>query len=191
MKVESLNGFIKGKHYNICKRLHMLYAAVLEILRIEELVNEETDTLVSIQACKDEIKDMNEKPFSVEDISGNLKDVLESLQSNRADTSAGEFGCTAQYWSGYTNMVKNWFELSRSIREGDFDLYIYTLKKISIYFFVFNQPNYARGLTEYHSKLMNITTTHPDVEKQFRSGAFGVRRSKRSFSSMERKRFTY
>ena len=59
----SLHGFIKGKHYNRCKRIHMLLAAALEILRIEELANEETDTLVSIQASRDEINKMNEKPF--------------------------------------------------------------------------------------------------------------------------------
>ena len=83
---------------------------------------------------------------------------------------------------GYIHMVVNWFQLSRSIREGDFDLYIYSLKNISKYFFCFNQPTYARRLTEYHSKLLKIKGTHPDVEKEFRSGAFGVRRSGKSFS---------
>ena len=83
-----------------------------------------------------------------------------------------ERGTTGQYWMGYIHMVVNWFQLSRSIREGDFDLYIYSLKNISKYFFCFNQPTYARWLTEYHSKLLKIKGTHPGVE-EFRSSRCG------------------
>ena len=131
---------------------------------------------------RDEVNKANDKAFSIDQISGNLKDVLEGLQSNTKDMSDGVHGCTAEHWMGYIRMVMDWLELSRSIREGDFDLYVFTLKNISKFFFAFNQPNYDRWLAEYHSKLMKIRDTHPEIEKQFRTGTFGVRRSTKSFS---------
>ena len=116
----SLNGFIKGKQYNRCKRLHTLLVAALEILRIEEFLGSDGDNTIALISAKEEINKKNEKPFLIENLSGNL---------NAKETSEGAYGCTAQNWIGYIQLVMNWFNLSRSIREGDLDLYIFSLKK--------------------------------------------------------------
>ena len=63
-------------------------------------------------------------------------------------------------------------------------LFTYALQNISKYFFVFNQPNYARCLTEYHSKLLKLKDTHPDLEREFSAGGFGIRRSGKNFSRL-------
>ena len=122
------------------------------------------ENIIALETVRDEVNKANDKAFSIDQISGNLKDVLEGLQSNTKD------------------MVMDCLELSRSIREGDFDLYVFTLKNISKFFFAFNQPNYARWLTEYHSKLLKIRDTHPEVEKQFQTDAFDVRNRTKLFS---------
>ena len=58
------------------------------------------------------------------------------------------------------------------------------MQNVSKYFFVFNQPNYARWLTEYLSKLLKLKDTHPDVEREFSAGGFGIRRSGKNFSRL-------
>ena len=58
------------------------------------------------------------------------------------------------------------------------------MQNISKYFLVFNQPNYARWLTEYHSKLLKLKDTNPDVEREFSAGGFGIRKSGKNFSRL-------
>ena len=178
----SLNQFLKGKHYNRCKRIHMLFAAAIEILRLDEFVNEDGDNIISMFALREEINQINQHDFNINSLSDDLKKFLKSVERNKNDICDGASGATAKYWMGYVDMVMTWLEFSRSIREGDLDLYIFSVKNISKYFFALNQPNYSRWMTEYHSKLVHLKKTHPDVEKQFRSGAFGVRRSNKNFS---------
>ena len=177
----SLNGFIKGKHYNRCKRLHMLLVAALQILRMQEFLHNREDGNNEVEVVRNEVKNINKKPMDVDNLSSSLRTLLDSYKSCTEDTLNGQYGCTAKYWMGYIEMVTYWLQLSRSVREGNFDLYIFSLKNISKYFFTFNQPNYARWLTQYHNKLLNIKDTHPDVEREFRSGGFGVCRSGKDF----------
>ena len=177
----SLTGFIKGKHYNRCKLIHMLFSAALQVLRLKEFVKLDEGN-VTIDCLRDEIVNINKTPFDISGLSNDLKDFLDTYNNSAEATLKGLDGYTAQYWMGYIAMVSNWLQLSRSIREGDFALYVYCFKNISKYFFAFNQPNYARLLTEYHSKLLNIKNTHPDLEEEFRAGAFGIRRSNKNFA---------
>ena len=85
----SLNGFIKGKHYNRCKRLHMLFVAALKLLHLEEFVSSDGDNIMEMQIVKEEVNKLNEKPFSVGDLSRNLKDLLESYNTCITNTLKG------------------------------------------------------------------------------------------------------
>ena len=53
-------------------------------------------------------------------------------------TSEGVHEKTAQFWSGYIEMLHLFHEFIRSIRLGDLELYIYCLPRITNYFFTFN-----------------------------------------------------
>ena len=98
---------------------------------------------MTIDCLRDEIVNINKTPFDISDLSNDLKDFLDTYNNSAEATLKGLDGYTAQYWMGYIAMVSNWLQLSRSISEGDFALYVYCLKNISKYFFAFNQPNYA------------------------------------------------
>ena len=161
----SMNGFTRGKHYNRCKRIHMIFAAALLVLKLKEFMKMNEENKTKVESMRYEVSKINEAPVYIEDFSKDLKELLDQYKGSINMTLEGLDGYTAQYWMDYIEMVMNWLIFSRSIREGDFHLYIYSLKNISKYFFVFNQPNYARWLTEYHSKLLKIKDTHPDVEK--------------------------
>ena len=55
----SLNGFLSGKHFNRCKRLHPLLATTLRILHFRSFLTQH-DSLPD--AFLDELKHLNEDP---------------------------------------------------------------------------------------------------------------------------------
>ena len=176
-------GFIKGKHHNRCKRLHPLLAASFEILHLERFVkaNEIEDT--DLDAIKKELQQVLEKGvLDINSISRELNELLVLYERYYSETLSGTLGATAKFWINYVNMIHLYHEFSRSIRTGDFDLYVYCLPKISSLFFLFNQPNYARWTVRYHDNLLRLKETHPQVEEEFRAGGFAVKRTKKSFS---------
>ena len=144
----SLKGFIKGKDYNRCKRLHPLLSATLDM----------------------------------DALSRELFEFLDLYQNYILNTVNGSHGATAKFWINYVQMLHLYHEFSSSIRTGDLDLYVNCLPRLSIFFFVFNQPNYARWIIRYHDNLLRLKDTHPQVEEEFREGGFSVKRTRKSFS---------
>ncbi|GFY36060.1 uncharacterized protein TNCV_4844321 [Trichonephila clavipes] len=71
--------------------------------------------------------------------------------------------------------------LSRSIREGDFQLFLDILPKITNLIFVFNHQNYTKWTVQYHYNLRKVSTTHPGLE-DFQKGFFGIKRTNKPFS---------
>lgn len=52
-------------------------------------------------------------------------------------------GETAEFYMMLIQFLQNYLDLSRSIRTGDYDLYIFTLPKLCNLFFATNHRNYA------------------------------------------------
>ena len=48
------------------------------------------------------------------------------------DTKRGEHGLTAKYWMQYIEMFHLYHDLLCSVREGDLDIFIHTIPKISL-----------------------------------------------------------
>ena len=72
----------------------------------------------------------------------------------------------------------------RSIREGNFKLYVETLRKLLKWFFIFDRYSYARWLTVQWFDLKNLETNFPDVYAYFCKGFFSFQKSNRQFSQM-------
>ena len=85
----------------------------------------------------------------------------------------------------YVEMIHLYQDFSRSAGTGDFNTYILSITKITI-FFGLNQPNYARWLVKYHSNLLLEPNTQPEVYEGFKKGMFGIKRSSKSFSRSPR-----
>ena len=157
----SLKGFINGKAYNRCKRLHQFL--------VDDLLIEKKESL----------------PLPLkENLSKEVLEVLQSYEDYRNDTLEGKHGKTAKFWAGYIEMVNLYHTFSRSIREGDFHLFIHCLPKITDYFFSFNHINYARWLVRFHDNLLKINETHPELSAEFQEGAFALKRTKKPFSGI-------
>ena len=75
-------------------------------------------------------------------------------------------------------------EFIRSIQLGDLELYIYSLPRITNYFFTFNHSNYTRWLVRYHDNLLKLSETHKDVYDEFKKDCFSIKRTKRDFSRL-------
>ena len=81
-------------------------------------------------------------------------------------------------------MIKLYHEFIRSVRVGDFELYVYCLPKLANIFFAFNHINYARWLTRYHDNLLKLQETHPTVYAEFKDGLFSIKRTNKYFSGI-------
>lgn len=177
----SVNGFLSGKHFNRCKRLHPLVAVGLETLLFEEFLKKENRTITV--PIIEVIKQLQLKTLSNLEIANiTLKHLLNDYLKYKAATLNGDFGKTAQFYAMYINFVNYYLMFSRSIRVGDFELYKKMIPKLANLFFIFNQGNYSRWLLKYHDDLLKVHLTHPGLENDFKNGFFGVKRTQKKFS---------
>ncbi|XP_041473700.1 uncharacterized protein LOC121422610 [Lytechinus variegatus] len=74
----------------------------------------------------------------------------------------------------------------RSLREGNFDLYVQSLTQLMPWIFALHvdHTNYARCLSVHIRDMMNLADKHPDVLAEFRSGKFVVHKTRNNFSAM-------
>lgn len=177
----SVNGYISGKHFNRCKRLHPIVAVALEILHFRNFVEQEKleideTTILALGEFSEQ------KQLSPVVESAALTEILKIYSVYQEATLQGKHGKTAQFYATYMNLVNYYLILTRSVRTGDFELFKYILPKIANLFFVFNQPNYARWLVKYHDNLMKIEDTHPGLQELLQKGCFGIKRTDKPFS---------
>ena len=182
----SMVSFISGKGYNRCKRIHQLFAASMEILHFEAYIAEleNTEEHMSYETMRADLHTILDNPSSLEryQASSEFREIIDGYKTYAKKTEDGEHGKTAQYWYGYIRMVQLYHDYTRSIREGDFQLYIYCLPKLSDYFFGFNHINYAKWLVRFHDNLLKLNDTHPEVYNEFTKGCFGIQRTTKRFS---------
>ena len=79
-------------------------------------------------------------------------------------------------------MILDYHTLVRSIRTGDFEMFVSILPTNTNYFFALNQQNYARWMVKYHENLLKLPQTHPAVYEDFKKGLFGIKRTPKAFS---------
>ena len=177
----SLNGFLTGKHFNRCKRLHPILALALEMLHFSSFLNsyphrEETEALISnIQLT------MGEELQSALD-SDVFKACTAAYEVFTQVTRTGGHGATAQFWRMYIDYIHEYHVLERAIRTNDIDLYTYSLTGLIGLFFATNHVNYSRWLTKFQLDLMNMDDSHPGLRQILEAGVFTVRRTEHPFS---------
>lgn len=89
-----------------------------------------------------------------------------------------------QYWLTVLNMELLLLIFVRSLREGNFQLYLSSLSAIAPWFFVLDHTHYARWLPVH---IRDMTTLHvriPEVAEQFMQGKFVVCKTNRPFSAI-------
>ena len=90
----------------------------------------------------------------------------------------------AHYWSLVTNLQIGILVFARSVREGNFYLYVQSLRNLLKWFFALDHTNYARWLTIHVFDLIPLPITHSDVYRQTLKGFFSFVKIKRPFPRM-------
>lgn len=106
----------------------------------------------------------NTTKVDVPDISDELtRKVFTEYQKFKQDTLQLKHGKTAQVYLLYVQLVDYFLMFEYSIRWPDYDLFKYTLRKITNLFFAMNHQNYSRYMAIYEYKLNKIEETHPGL----------------------------
>ena len=72
----------------------------------------------------------------------------------------------------------------RSLREGNFQLYVESLTQIMPWMFSLDHTHYSRWLSVHISDMITLAKKHPDVLAEFMSGNFVVHKTCNQFSGM-------
>ena len=179
----SMRGFIGGKHFNRCKRLHPLFAAALQIIHFKQFLESHGHVSDECMALLNAFSGAP-SPESLSTLidSSAIVNLLEKYAQYCDNTRAGSHGPTAQYWMLYIDLIHLYLLLDRSCRTNDVTLFIFALGEMIPLFFATHRPNYARWMSRYHLNLMNMEHTHPGIRDVFDAGALSIRRTSKSFA---------
>ena len=174
----SLNGFLTGKHFNRCKRIHPLLALAFEILHFNGFQEtyerkEELDILIA-NGSLDDLEDVMKNEL--------FQHCITQYNAYTESTRSGSHGSTAQFWMMYVDYIRVFHNLERAIRTNDIALFISTMTPVIGLFFATAHINYSRWLTKYQLDLLNMDDTHPGLRDTLSKGVFTVRRTDHDFS---------
>ncbi|XP_030837116.1 uncharacterized protein LOC105437992 [Strongylocentrotus purpuratus] len=176
----SVRGFVKGKFYNRCLRIHELLANVLEKkLHSRFLRDLNEEDRISFQEVMSTVP---EDPERVED---HLSDSVVTRHIQMYDdyfkaVLNGSLGKTAQYWTTYIFLINRLHrEVRRCIKTNDVEGYTYVFPILLSVFFALNRPNYARWGTLFLQKLKSCNSVFHEILKK---GAFSIRRTAKNYS---------
>lgn len=178
----SVNGFLKGKFFNRCERLHQLAAGVLEAKLFEMYVeskadSEENYSLLLAQIRAADFRDTD----TVTSISKcpEFTSIMADFENYLHRAMRNEMGENVAYWAIYIYMINRVYrELQRAVRTNDVDLYVKILPCLTDIFYGLNRPNYARWCSLALDKLKSLD---PEAVDMLKSGAFSIRRTSKSY----------
>ena len=114
------NGFIKGKNYKCCKKMHELLALSMEILHFESFLYTQENASDICNVIRRELETIKQhKNIDSHSYTKEMDDVLQQYNVYSIDTQNGKNGKTAQFWLKYIKMIHLYHEYSRTIRVGD------------------------------------------------------------------------
>jgi hypothetical protein len=160
----SLRGFILGKHYNRCKRIHPMLATALTQLHFQAYpatIDKDTDGIH--QMLQTFNADPSPASLEVLEQSEEYFDLMTRYELYCDETMLGVHGSTQKYWMMYIKLVQRWLLFNRACRTNDVSLFMYALERMIPVFFAGNRPNYSRWMVKYYMNLINCEETHPGI----------------------------
>ena len=89
-----------------------------------------------------------------------------------------------RFWMQVLELELDVFQYLRSIREGNFDLYIQMLGKLVHWFFSMGHTHYARWVPVHIRDMIMLKGRNPDVYNAFKKGKFVITKTLNPFSKM-------
>lgn len=87
-----------------------------------------------------------------------------------------------KYWSTIMELELLICRFVRSLREGDFLLYVQVCDELCAWFHVMDHTNYARWLPVHVRDMVQLSEKHPDIHAEFMKGNFVIQKSPHKFS---------
>ena len=158
----SLNGFLKGKHYNRCERIHTLLYTALSELHIERFKNDSYSNGKLPGEVSEILLSFSQNPGEIiEGVSNpQLVKLVKKYEKYCEDTRAGKLGKTAQFAMLYMDMIHDKLILDRAIRTNDADLYTYAMEEMVPVTWSGNRPNYKRWGVKELLRYVYLTIIH-------------------------------
>ena len=97
---------------------------------------------------------------------------------NQRSQNASQFN----FWSTVMELEMLMCRFVRSLREGDFKLYVQSCDELCSWFHALDHTNYARWLPVHVHDMVQLPITHPEVYSEFMKGNFVVQISPKKFS---------
>lgn len=91
---------------------------------------------------------------------------------------------TAKLWLQYQRMIQILRSFLRSIRTGDWKLYLKSLCDMHPYLAAAGHNNYTKSLALFIPRMQDLERTHPEIYRAFMSGLFPVRRTDGAWCGM-------
>ncbi len=179
----SLNGFITGRHYNMCKWLHVLPGDDMHILHFCIFILQEEPLSPEFHDQLQKLQD-DPSPDHLETLehSDLYADIMQRYREFTNCTHSGEHWSNAQFWLMYIELVELYLRFTHAVRTKDLDLYTYCLGEMCGIFVATSHPNYARYMVRFHLNLLNIDYTHPGIWNNVMSGALSIKCTKKNFT---------
>ena len=146
------DSFLKASHLTRTRHAHQITASSLSIL-MHRAYDEYGKSLAA-----------DEMPQAFE--AWRNKRIAESPQFN--------------YWSTTLEFELTILSFVRSLREGNFKLYIEALDQLMPWFFALDHLHYSRWLPVHLHDMIHLGSMHPDVAAQFQCGNFVIKKTHRS-----------
>ena len=88
------------------------------------------------------------------------------------------------YWQIFIDLILIFLIFVRSIREGNFSMYVSSLKQVVKWYYACDHYHYARWVTVHLQNLVNSPTTSLYLYKCFSDTYFNFQKSNKKFSLM-------
>ena len=89
-----------------------------------------------------------------------------------------------KFWSMIIELELLMTRFVRSLREGDFPLYVQSCDELCSWSHALDHTNYARWLPVHVRDMVQLAQQNPEVHAEFMKGNFVVQKSRRKFSLM-------
>ena len=172
-----------GKCYSKAMRAHKLTVQCLWRILIPkffEFLNEENAEMV--EKINDEVK-------KYIDGGENFIDLMLFLQTDEWRECFSKFivqecdkSPNFRFWWMYMEMVSALLMFTRAQRDGDWELYMTSFRKMIPFFFIYDHQNYARWGVIYFILMMQIPE---EIREEFLKGNFVVKFSNQRFSQVD------
>ena len=88
------------------------------------------------------------------------------------------------FWNSYLEMMQVLMNYMKSVKLGDWHLYINSVVNMLPWFHACDNQSYARHFTYYWATQQDLPNTHPNIYSEFLNGRFSIKQSEGCFNKV-------